>query len=1041
MNSVAHTPHVMPFLSDRLIIFEKTPVLLRLIYLSVAVFAGFLLQAQPAQEYLFTHMSIRNGLLASETTSLQQDPDGYIWIATLNGLQRYDGHRFLNFHHDDHNPLTIPDDKVYKILLDKDGRLWLLCTDNKIGYFNTKDFTFHPVNVDADEQWKKSQAFFLKDNAGNAMICFLLLTIVTYDETTNEFTARKTPFIYPKTWKPVWFSQDHIHNDYWIGCDSGLAKYNPSTKTLSYRDHNVDKDPVIQHLEKFHFISQPYFDHSGRFWMISWPPKSAGMKFLSYDLSTGKIKDWAPDLLFTLHSVYYEIHSIKEMEDGSIWISGINMFASLDKNQDDFEMVANDLPGEYSIRYDHVWELLEDREKNLWVGSNSGLYRFNPTAQLFRKVKNRRIYKDSVHSPDVTDFLQTKSGDILVSTWGSGLFSYNSRLRPIQTNYMDQSLRTVELMVWCMHQRSNGDIWRGNQDGNIFVWHASSNSTQRILRPEAEGSTIRQIAEDRNGNLWLGTNNGLLIKWDASNNQFKQIHRLNSTILRLYADKQGDIWTCTSGNGVYKINPDNDSIAASYFSSGPVGKKMMTSGATDIIQYNDSLFMVASGGLNILNVRNDSISYYSTNNGLPSNTVTNVIKDKKGLLWITTERGLCSLDYENNMLVIYTEEDGVHTNSFDVASTCLLNDGRILIGASHDFIVFNPSDLMKPETSPPDVFITGFSLMNKPLLMDSLIKLNSVELSQEQSSITIDFSTLTYLTRFGIRYMLEGMDKDWVKGNGDINQAVYNYLPAGNYTFKIKASNRGSEFSKKITELKIKVKPPFWKTWWFVGLLAFAAVGIIFWIDKFRIAHIRNTERVRTRIATSLTKDMSSTLSNINMLSEMAKHKAGTDIDRTKDYIGQISDSSHRMMEVMDDMVWSISPENDEMQSMLVRMKKYANAIEIQYNVEINFNIDEKVGRLQLDMDRRHELFLIFKEALLNIGKHSKSKYAAVDLEYEKQKLILKIVDDGRGFDTGDVVFGRGLNEMRKRADQLKAKLDIIAEVNTGTVVQLEMVL
>jgi len=318
--------------------------------------------------------------------------------------------------------------------------------------------------------------------------------------------------------------------------------------------------------------------------------------------------------------------------------------------------------------------------------------------------------------------------------------------------------------------------------------------------------------------------------------------------------------------------------------------------------------------------------------------------------------------------------------------------------------------------------------------------LSKIELSADQSSLTIGFAALSYTNKNKLvyYYMLEDIDKVWHKAD-ELNQAVYNYLPPGKYIFKVKAENADGATSKSITQLAIRIKPPFWKTWWFVGLLAFAAIGILYWFDKLRIARVRESEGVRTRIATSLTKDMSSTLSNINILSEMAKLKVDRDTERTKDYIGQISNNSNRMMEVMDDMIWSINPENDDLQYTIMRMKRYATEIQSKYNMEISFVVNEKASEMKLHMDRRHEFFLIYKEALLNIGKHAHSKFAEVSIAFEKSMLKMKIIDYGRGFDTEEVSFGRGLNEIRKRAVALKADLDIRSEQNTGTTVYLQM--
>jgi two-component sensor histidine kinase len=332
-----------------------------------------------------------------------------------------------------------------------------------------------------------------------------------------------------------------------------------------------------------------------------------------------------------------------------------------------------------------------------------------------------------------------------------------------------------------------------------------------------------------------------------------------------------------------------------------------------------------------------------------------------------------------------------------VVPPALLEDGRIAIGTSHDLLVFNPSEAHNLDLSTPDIHITSFALMNNALLVDSLLKQKMIELPYDKNSINITFSTLTYQNNFSTGYMLEGLDKTWKNSLGS-NQAIYTYLPSGNYTFKVKVESGGN--AAKYLALKIRVKPPFWKTWWFLGLLAFAAIGVIFSFDKFRVGRIRETERVRTRIATSLTRDMTNTLSNINVLSELSKVKLDRDNERTRDYIEQISESSNRMMEVMDDMIWSINPENDELKHTIARMKKYAALIQTKYELEVSFTIDSRVNDFKLHMDRRHELFLIFKEALLNTGKHARSRFADVDIRLEKHKLKMSVSDNGNGFDT-----------------------------------------
>jgi len=328
--------------------------------------------------------------------------------------------------------------------------------------------------------------------------------------------------------------------------------------------------------------------------------------------------------------------------------------------------------------------------------------------------------------------------------------------------------------------------------------------------------------------------------------------------------------------------------------------------------------------------------------------------------------------------------------------------------------------------------------MNRALSVDSLLKRDKIELAPEDNSLEIEFSGLSYSGTYSIRYKLDGLDKEW-KRSDKFNQATYSYLPPGHYTFMVKAEDAEGNPSKNITKFVIQVRPPFWKTWWFLGLIVFALVGVFFWFDKQRMHKMRATETIRTRIATSLTEDMSNSLSSINISSELAKTKIDVDKERTKEYIAQISETSNRMVQAMYDMVWSIDPKNDTMLDTIDRMKSFAVEIESLHDVDIVFDIDEKAADLDLDMVHRYELLSIFKEAITNCVRHSSAKHIQVSLRYKSSRFFMLVEDDGKGFDTDKTALGRGINDMRRRAGDINASLHIESERNTGTIVKVEM--
>jgi hypothetical protein len=527
------------------------------------------------------------------------------------------------------------------------------------------------------------------------------------------------------------------------------------------------------------------------------------------------------------------------------------------------------------------------------------------------------------------------------------------------------------------------------------------------------------------------------VKWNATIGKFSLEHKLGSIIFRLYTDFKGDIWVCTRAHGVYRINSEDGKIIHNYTPDGPTQSRITSGSNADIIQYDDSLYLIASNSLNILNIKTNTITYFSTTDGLPSNTVNNIIKDKLGNIWLTLESGLCSYNMKTKVLYTYDQNDGIPTVNFSHASGTLLKDGRIAIGTSHDLMVFDPGYISKSQPYPPDVKLAGFALMNKWLQLDSLMALPRVDLKPGENSITIEFSTLTFQNSYGISYMMENLDEDWVRRPTSQNQAIYNYLPPGNYVFKVRADNGSDTYSKNISELRITVHPPFWKTWWFFCLLALLVATVIYWLDKERVNKLIEVQTVRSEIAGNLHEEVNTTLNNINLLSEMARIKADKEIDRSKEYIDQISTKSHNMIIAMDDILWSIDPLNDTMEKSLLRMMEFADSLKTRHAASIEISIDKKVRSLKLDMKTRHEAFLVFKQALTMIVVYSGGRQTLINIDLFKNKLSVRLQDKIASLDKNITEIDELIKEMNTRSEFIAADLDVQYDNNGIAIVLL----
>ena len=1000
--------------------------------------------AQQSRQFAFTHFSSFNGLTSNIVNNVIQDRKGYIWLATLDGLQRYDGNRFLTFRNRPGRPETIPGDVVRKVFEDKKGNLWIWVGD-KIGTFNTSNFVFSDKPIQGNTEKDPLHIVLLGDNEkGNAVLYIYKKGFYTYDEQSHEFLQTTYQPLLTDSLSFIGYHHDPSTSQFWFASYKGLIMFDARTGNLNYTGHNPDNNIVIQRMWGQKALVNVYGMQGDLFWYATWDLAERGAPhYKTVNMKTGEFNKYSPGLMFKMG--YNEVVGLLHQQNGRTWLYGQPFIIGLAENSLPF-IIRNEYKDEQDIKFDKANDLYEDRQHNIWISTNNGVFLFNPDAQAFVNCNMLRADgSGTIDGPSLCS-LQLNDGRVIIGSWGNGIYFYDAQFNPLD---LPPSLKkfTGPDAIWSLiQQKKTGLVWMGLQGGGLIVYDPLTDKADHFDPVLVAGSTVRQITEDHEGNIWLGMQGGHIVKWDARlagndiRKGFVQIkERRNGFINKMYTDRKGFIWMASEADGVHKFDPATNKEIAHFTVAAVPGKRLWSNTCNDILQYNDSIMLIAGGAINILNLNTNAISHITTADGLPSNTVYSFERDKKGLLWLGLAHGLCQVNLEKKIFTTYDRRDGIRYDNFQQAGAFKMHDGRLLFTTEHSFIVFDPAKITGTP-KPGDVTITAFKLGNKLLSIDSLNKRGNAILGYNNTSIVIEFGSLNFVRQNKVHYyyMLKGVDKDWQENN-EWNQAVYNHLPAGTFTFMVKAENAEGVSSDKITEFVIKVNPPFWKTWWFLGLTIFVAIALFYWLDKQRMQKIKATESVRNRIATSLTEDLSNSLSSINISSELAKTKVDADPQRTKEYINQISEASNRMIQSMYDMVWSINPQNDTMQDTIDRMKAYAGEIENLHGLDIVFDISEEVSRLDLNMEYRYELLSIFKEAMDNIGKHAQARHAHVNLQYQKPKLIMLIEDDGKGFDADAAAAKRGITDMRRRAAAINASFYLESEVNTGTILKLVM--
>lgn len=1013
--------------------YTKKTALLRLANLITYLLMTAVAFAQHARQYSFKHFSVSNGLASNTVSATVQDADGYIWIATVNGLQRYDGNSFITFKADEHNPSSIPSMHIMTLFSDKDKNLWLVGENDKVGIFDTKKFIFKEIPVTGKKPFAVPLSFLQLPTGELLLRAYGLL--YQYKKEENRFVPVNHLFLLPDKWLPNNIDWDASRKKFWISCDSGLVQYNPATQHANYRGHNVDKDPIIETLKEQRLPYGAFADANENLVFYYWPANAGAPTIFRYNHSSKKTESFQ----LWKQIGYHEIAGFLKQRNGRLWVYGMPFFMDWTSEQQPFVQLAGENLDEPKIKYDYVFHASEDREGNIWISTDNGVYFFNPDAQIFNTYGLLRPNDKVALERPVQAAMQLDDGRIFIGTWGStGLYCFDKNFKPLPLPSAFGK-RGYSYSVWDMAVNSKtGELWTTLQDGGLVVYNPKTNRATEIYPDVFDGATIRQIDDDTSGNMWFGTQKGKIIKWDykkSGNNPAKgyELVYQTSMVLKVHYDYQGYIWAGTNGAGLLKIDARTNKLVKTFTKDGPPGEKLFSNVPGDMTYYNDSTLIVTAGCINILNTKTNKITYITGADGLPSNTTESVEKDKQGILWVGMTNGICRVNLQKKLVSYYDRRDGIAYDKFVKTGVHELLDGRLVFYTDHNFLVFNPATFGQ-HNKPPKPYLTSFMLGGRPLSMDSLLKAGRVVLNYDNTSIGVDFSALSYLQQKKVHYYyrLEGVDKEWIHTDRPI-QALYNYLPPGDYTFKVKSENADGMTSQEIASIPIMVRPPFWNTWWFYGLVILLVIAVLYIIDKERISKRKSIQLMRRQIAGNLHTEISNTLNNINVLSEMAKIKADKNITQSKEFIGQISHKSRYMIEAMEDMLWSIDPRNDSMRKTVLRIKEVTDGLKTSGDVDIDLIVDYKVQTLELDMKLRHELFFFYKESMIFLLDNICCKQLFVNINQVKSKMMIEILAECEC--VTDEFKSRFKKAIRKRVEALSGTMDIVADSKSFSVV------
>jgi hypothetical protein len=363
------------------------------------------------------------------------------------------------------------------------------------------------------------------------------------------------------------------------------------------------------------------------------------------------------------------------------------------------------------------------------------------------------------------------------------------------------------------------------------------------------------------------------------------------------------------------------------------------------------------------------------------------------------------------------------------------NEMILMSSLYQGFVVFNLDSILPP-ILPGNVHFSFIKLNEKDLLLDSILNLSSWRLKYNSyTSIHFKFSDYSIIDQDRIKYeytLYTGGDTVWNKIDGE-PELTFTKITPGNYTLLVRATNGFGDYSSMVTAFGISIVPPFTQTPWFIVLIVVIVAAILYGIYRYRLQQVKRLQVIRNNIASDLHDDIGSTLNSISIYSEVAKQQAGKDIPALE----LIGSNSRKIIEGMSDIVWTINPENDSFEKIIIRMRSFAHQLLKAKKIEYTFDVDEKLNSVALPMQVRKNFYLVFKEAITNLIKYSGATRVSISLMEKNKVIFLTIRDNGKGIPINAETQGNGIMNMKRRADEIRASLNIISANGGGTGIEL----
>jgi ligand-binding sensor domain-containing protein/signal transduction histidine kinase len=970
----------------------------------------------------FQRFNTEQGLAQNWVYAVVQDRQGFMWVGTEDGLNRYDGYSFKTYKSRPFDSTSLSQNTVLALLCDSRGFLWVGTFGGGVSRYDPETDSFTQFRSEPEDPSTLDDnhvnSLFL-DRRGNVWVT-TSTGLNRYDPSTGRFTRFRHPVV------TVLFSlAEDEQGNLWIGSNNGLLRFDPSTERWQLYQNNPRDRKSLPH----NYIFVVKRDRRGVFWLGT---RGGLVRFSPSTMEFVRIS-----LLPTNPAVHYPVGAISEGKDDRLWVGTRDggLFL-LDSSRSVVQHYRHDPIDPTSLANDRVSALYEDSTEVLWVGlQNGGLMKSERAKLKFRWLRHDPKAPNSLSHPIATRITQADSERIWIATFGGGLNRYHRRTGTFE-HFVGGShagaLSANHLLT--VAQDRNGFVYCGGMSGMLDV--GKNGRFRQYPLPQQNERGLRDLVsfvfEDSRGVLWIGTAMGGLTTFDRATNRFGSFllpaglsqQYINSMI----EDRRGWIWVATMGRGVGIIVPGERTVRM--IARMPGEKAGLVTNEVQVLHEDreGNIWIGTRAGLQRYEPLSGQFLTVTENEGLPSSTIYGILEDQKGTLWVSTGSGIAAVNKDGSVIRSYDLHDGIQGLEFTQQSYWSSPEGYLYFGGGQGITWFHP-DSLETNSTPPPLVVTEVRIVNRSLPTNNALLRQGLTLLHSENFLSITYAALDFRvpSKNRYRYILEGFDERWVEA-GTQRQAVYTNIPPGSYRFVVTGANNDGVWNEQGFSFSITILPPWWSSWWFRSIAVFAVVALLYAGYRIQLRGALREERLRTKIARDLHDDLSGTLSSITFYSDAVKRGG----ERSGKYLEQIAESAREAKEKMSDIIWSVDPRHDDWNEFLSRCERYAADLLESRGIQYELTIDKNVpGQLHLEL--RQHLWLIFKELIVNLVRHSGASRANVTMNVFQKTLVLTVSDDGQGFNPQAAHPGHGLNNVWKRVELLKGQAAVESLPGSGT--------